>query len=112
MLHKGDVNGAVFNSDEIRILTWSGDRTARLWDVPGDLDFPKEKFKLMIMALTGTEFNTIMQETKCIEPERWRKLNHEYWEFAREHYKICKYPRQNVFRWFFPDEAEKIKPKD
>jgi WD40 repeat protein len=26
------VNGALFNHDESRILTWSGDGTARLWD--------------------------------------------------------------------------------
>ena len=26
------MNGAVFNRDESRILTWSDDKTARLWD--------------------------------------------------------------------------------
>jgi WD40 repeat protein len=32
MLHKDNVNGARFNADESRILTWSEDGTARLWD--------------------------------------------------------------------------------
>ena len=29
---RGSVYGAVFNRDESRILTWSDDKTARLWD--------------------------------------------------------------------------------
>ena len=31
--HEESVNGAVFNRDESRILTWSEDGTARLWAV-------------------------------------------------------------------------------
>jgi conflict system STAND superfamily ATPase/WD40 domain-containing protein len=30
--HQDTVRGALFNHDESRILTWSSDRTARLWD--------------------------------------------------------------------------------
>ena len=30
--HEDAVNGAQFNADESRILTWSEDGTARLWD--------------------------------------------------------------------------------
>jgi hypothetical protein len=30
--HEGKVRGATFNAEETRILTWSGDHTARLWD--------------------------------------------------------------------------------
>ena len=30
--HEGGVRGAAFNGDESRILTWSDDGTARLWD--------------------------------------------------------------------------------
>ena len=30
--HEDSVLGAVFNRDESRILTWSADKTARLWD--------------------------------------------------------------------------------
>ena len=32
MKHDSTVSGAVFNQDETRILTWSDDGTARLWD--------------------------------------------------------------------------------
>ena len=32
MKHDDSVSGAVFNQDETRILTWSDDGTARLWD--------------------------------------------------------------------------------
>jgi WD40 repeat protein len=31
-MHDGVVEGAVFSKDEKRILTWSSDNTARLWD--------------------------------------------------------------------------------
>jgi WD40 repeat protein len=31
--HEDDVSGATFNGDETRILTWSADGTARLWDI-------------------------------------------------------------------------------
>jgi WD40 repeat protein len=38
--HKGWVFGAVFTSDKGRILTWSGDGTARLWATPEEvIDF-------------------------------------------------------------------------
>jgi WD40 repeat protein len=33
MTHDGRVNGAVLTKDETRILSWSHDRTLRLWDV-------------------------------------------------------------------------------
>ena len=32
MKHEGSVNGALFSRDESRILSWSGDKTLRLWD--------------------------------------------------------------------------------
>ena len=31
--HEKAVGGAAFSRDESRILTWSDDRTARLWDI-------------------------------------------------------------------------------
>ena len=32
MQHEGSVNGALFSRDESRILSWSEDKTLRLWD--------------------------------------------------------------------------------
>jgi hypothetical protein len=72
-----------------------------------DLDYPDDKIKLQIMALTGTKFNTTTMEVEFIEPDEWRKIKKEYMEFAAEHYKTCKYPKANVFRKLFPEEAKK-----
>ena len=33
MRHDGRVQGALWTSDEGRILSWSGDNTLRLWDI-------------------------------------------------------------------------------
>ncbi|MCP5104027.1 MAG: hypothetical protein GY950_11640, partial [bacterium] len=107
MVHEKEVNGASFNADETRILTYSDDGTARLWDIGVDWDYPIDKIKLQIKALTGTEFNTTTMEIEVIEPEEWRKIKKKYMEFAREHYKTCKYPHANVFRKLFPEEAKK-----
>jgi WD40 repeat protein len=32
-LHNGTINGALLTADETRILSWSGDKTLRLWDM-------------------------------------------------------------------------------
>ena len=49
------------NRDESRILTWSGEATpsgtARLWDVPGDLDYPAKMLRLEVEAITGTKYD-------------------------------------------------------
>ena len=38
MRHVGPVSGAVLTKDESRILSWSDDRTLRLWDVATGAD--------------------------------------------------------------------------
>ncbi len=98
MVHKDDVMGAAFNIDETRILTWSGDGTAKLWDVGVDWDFPPDKIKLQVMALTATELDPLTRGMKVIDPERWYKIRDEYIKIARQHLKTCKYPQSNVYR--------------
>ena len=107
MVHKDEVNGATFNADETQILTWSKDGTAKVWDIGVDWDYPIDKIKLQVWALTGTRLNTTTMEIEVIEPDEWRKTKKEYMEFAAEHYKTCKYPHANVFRKLFPEEAKK-----
>jgi hypothetical protein len=80
-----------------------------MWDIGVDLDFPQDKFGLQVMALTGTEYIPITKEIKIIEQQRWRELKERYFQFARQHYKVCGYPRYNLWRQFFPDDAEKIR---
>ena len=111
MVHEKSVIGAIFNTDETRILTWSGN-TVKLWDIGLDLDFPDDKIKLQVWALTGTRFNTNTMEIEFLEPDEWRKIKKEYMAFAKEHYKICKYPHANVFRKLFPEEAKKIRSEE
>jgi len=107
MVHKDWVWGATFNADETRILTYSDDGTARLWDIDVDWDYPIDKIKLQVKALTGTKFNTTTMGIEVIEPDEWRKIKMEYMEFAAEHYKTCKYPNANVFRKLFPEKSKK-----
>ena len=99
--------GAVFSRDEKRILTWSSDRTARIWDVPGDLDFPKDKFMLQVEALTGTRYDPDTRQITVIPPDEFYEIQKEYLDFAHEHAKTCQYKRQNVYLRFFPDTEEK-----
>ena len=105
--HEGGVIKTKFNADETKILTYSEDGTARMWDIGVDWDYPIDKIKLQVMALTGTRLNTNTMEIEFIEPDEWRKIKKEYMEFAAEHYKTCKYPHANVFRKLFPEEAKK-----
>jgi WD40 repeat protein len=117
-----EVKGAIFNPELTCIFTWSNDSTARFWRTTallpavnnaksgGDRDFPQDKFTLEIMALTGTEYVQSTGKVDCIEPERWQKINREYLKTAREHYRDCRYPRNNFWRKFFTEEAERIRP--
>ena len=84
-----------------RILTWSYDGNVRLWDVPGDLDFPSEKYILQTQALTGTRFDPVLRQITVIPVEEWRALQKEYLEFAQEHAQACEYLRQNVYLRFW-----------
>jgi WD40 repeat protein len=106
MQHNGAVRGAVFFKDEKRILTWSEDGTARLWDVPGDLDFPKDKYVLQVQALTGTKFDLSSRQITVIPIDEWRRIQQEWLTFAREHAKTCQYKRQNVYLRFFATEEK------
>jgi len=105
--HEGVVKEAVFSKDETRILTWSFDRTARLWDVPGDLDFPQEYFSLQVEALTGTRFDPITRQIRCLPPDEFNEIQKKWLEIASEHAKVCKYPRQNMYLRLCPEARKK-----
>ncbi|MCP4660667.1 MAG: hypothetical protein GY856_35145 [bacterium] len=92
------------------MLTWSWDNTARLWDVGADLDFPADSVVLQVRAVTGTEFIPLTREIRVIEPGRWRKIKSDWERMARSHYKVCRYPRYNLWRRFHKEEAERIRP--
>lgn len=117
--HNHEVVGAIASPDFRVILTWSTDNTARLWKTGGfashlamnaetgsDADFPVEAFKLQIMALTGTELDSLRGVAVfCLEPQRWQQLKAQYERIARNHYRQCRYPHSNLWARLYSHEA-------
>ena len=93
--HQSSVRGAQFRRDESRILTWSYDNTARLWDLNADLDFPAEYLQLWLQAVTATEYDFVTRQIKTMEPARWNAVRQHYEQIATEHARVCQYPRAN-----------------
>ena len=106
------VSGAVFSPDGKWILTSGYDGTARLWQVDGDLDMSPSLFKLQAQAITGVEYYSETGETNSIEPAKWLSLKQEYDTQGRDHYKVCKYPRHNLWCRFNKEEGMKIRPDE
>jgi WD40 repeat protein len=107
--HDKEVSNAIFSPDGADILTLTNDdSTGRLWDMPGDLDIPSDLMKLQARVSTGYELNLQTNELQLILPELWYKLEAEYNKKAREHAKICKYPKYNFWRRFNAGDAEKL----
>ena len=52
--YESSVIGALFTKDDSRILTWSRDGTARLWNIEADYDFPNQHLPLLVEVATGT----------------------------------------------------------
>lgn len=110
MTHDGNVYGAMFNKDETQVLTWSEDKTARLWDIGVDYDFPVDLLRLQIAALTGTEFDPSTGEITFMDPDRFEKRKAEYLEKAARHYQSCRYKDANVFKRMI--KSDKVKTEN
>lgn len=104
-----NVYSAVFSPDGKQILTASVSAMVRLWYMEADLDFPPNLFKLQALVTTGCELNIETGEIQLIASERWHKLKQDYFNKAREHYKVCKYPQYNLWRRFNQEDAKKIR---
>jgi WD40 repeat protein len=109
--HGAAIKSVVFSPDGKLIVTASNDNTTRLWEAKGDLDLPPNLFKLQVEAFTGTEFNIEINETQTIPSEQWFRLKEEYFNKAQEHYKTCRFPEQNLWARYFPNEAMKVRPE-
>ena len=96
MKHDGDVNGALFNHDETRILSWSDDKTVRLWNIAADYDFPNEHLPLLVNVMTVTQMDDYGYVTALNKAE-WEKQKKEYIKIAKEHLKTCKYKEANLY---------------
>ncbi|MEP6951136.1 MAG: WD40 repeat domain-containing protein [Ginsengibacter sp.] len=108
----GALTGAVFSPDGRSILASCYDSTVRLWEIEGDLDLPASLFELQAKATTGVAYIVENSETRCIPTQMWLSLKEKYNNGASEHYKVCKYPRYNLWRRFNKDEAGKIRPDE
>lgn len=84
-------------------MTWSADSTVRLYNIPGDLDYPPAKFILQIEALTGTRFEPLTHQITLLTPEEFHKIQQEYIAIAGKHATTCKYRQQNTYLRFFPE---------
>ncbi len=49
-------------------------------------------------------------ETQFISHDQWYSLKNDFYNRAEEHYKTCKYPADNLWRLFYTEEAERIRP--
>lgn len=63
----GAVSGATLTRDETRVLTWTGDGIARLWDIGHDR-WPRDKLTLRYEVGTGTRLNDL-GEPEVIPPK-------------------------------------------
>lgn len=100
----------MFSRDEKRILTAGYAGTAGIWMLQGDLDLSPELFKLQARAITGSELNNETGEIEGIPAESWYILKNQYADKGKAHYQHCKYPEYNLWRYFYPDLAKKIRP--
>ena len=78
---------------------------ARLWDVVGDLDFPRAEWPLAIRALTQTELNRDTGGLEILDRDSWLAERELYLEVAREHHAGCRFPSASLYLRFFPEEA-------
>ena len=97
--HESPVSGATFSKDESKILTWSYDGSAKLWQITWDIDFPYNKYVVLIEVLTGTRFNPVTQQITTLTVDEWQKVRAEYEAVAKEHAKpkACQYRKQNLY---------------
>jgi WD40 repeat protein len=73
--HEGVVYDAVFNGDESRVVTWSEDGTARLWDLSLDETIPLSQRRLELEVRTATT----LDESGHVHP-----LPYEQWNDKRQ----------------------------
>ncbi len=104
--HEDWVYGALFSPDDQRILTWGGGTTVQLWDVPGDLDFPRGNYVLQVEALSGTRFNLMTRKPEIMSADAFTEAKKAYAKIAREHLKTCQYQRQNIYLHFWGDKHD------
>nr|VFK32167.1 MAG: hypothetical protein BECKMB1821G_GA0114241_11046 [Candidatus Kentron sp. MB]VFK34602.1 MAG: hypothetical protein BECKMB1821I_GA0114274_107714 [Candidatus Kentron sp. MB] len=95
-MNHGDVNGVEFSPDESRILTWSPDGTASLWDLSVDYDFPVAHIPLQVEVMTGTTMNDY-GAVSALSTEEWKKKKTKYERIARDHAAQCRYKKANLY---------------
>nr|VFK54780.1 MAG: hypothetical protein BECKTUN1418F_GA0071002_10556 [Candidatus Kentron sp. TUN]VFK59188.1 MAG: hypothetical protein BECKTUN1418E_GA0071001_10526 [Candidatus Kentron sp. TUN] len=86
----------MFSADESRILTWSDDGTARLWDFGVDYDFPVAHLPLQVEVMTGTAMNDF-GAVRTLRAEEWKRKRQLYERIAEAHAAECRYKKANLY---------------
>ncbi|VFN00135.1 MAG: hypothetical protein BECKG1743D_GA0114223_104975 [Candidatus Kentron sp. G] len=95
-MNHGDVNGVEFSPDGSRILTWSNDGTASLWDFGVDYDFPVAHLPLQVEVMTGTTMND-HGAVSALSTEEWKRKKRLYDRIAENHAAKCQYKKANLY---------------
>lgn len=104
MAHEGMIIGVEVNDDEQRILTWSKDGTARIWDIKTDFDFPHEYLELRLQIKTRRKISD-MGDIEDLTDSEWQVQWQEYESIARAHLKKCRYPLAN---WYLIRQMQRL----
>jgi hypothetical protein len=107
MKHDRFTGGALFTKDEERVLTWSGDGTARLWPLEADYDFPSDYVPLLVEIATGTTMDNF-GNIHALDSEDWNERREQYRKVAEMHLQRCKFKTANLYErqkqlWGIPE---------
>ena len=104
LIHSAIFYNAAFNNNNEKIITWSQDSTARLWQKiektnsnSADLDYPADLFKLQTQVFTSVEMDPETKELKYLPVNKWINLFEEWSMRSEKHFRNCKYSEYNYW---------------
>jgi len=92
----GSFKKVYFDKKEQSIIDWGYDGLIK-FEIAGDLDLPKDDFKLQTQVVTGYQYNEKLDESEMLTAKEWIAKKKEWLVKAKQHAKVCEHPNQNVF---------------